>query len=109
VARLPLKLADVTPSELRASDEDREGVVRALERHTAAGRLSLDEYAERVDQALAARTHGDLALVVGDLPQEPAATEEPAAAPAGRSELAVAFLVAVAALLLIASLVWVFG
>ncbi len=47
----------------RASDEDRQRVVRDLERHTAAGRLTLDEYAERVDRALASRTHGQLAEV----------------------------------------------
>jgi hypothetical protein len=93
----------MTPPELRASDADRERVVRALERHTSAGRLSLDEYAERVDRALAARTHGDLALVMGDLP------DEPATAPTGTSQLAVAFLIAVVALAVIGGLMWLFG
>ncbi len=46
-------------------------MVRALERHTAAGRLTLDEYAERVDAVLAARTHGELAYLTRDLPAEP--------------------------------------
>jgi hypothetical protein len=101
---LGFKLADMTPPELRASDEDRERVVRALERHTSAGRLSLDEYAERVDRALAARTHGDLALVMGDLPDEPVA-----GGPTGTSQLAIAFLLAVVALAVIAGLIWLFG
>lgn len=45
-----------------------------LEQHAAAGRLTLDEYAERVDRVLACRTHGDLAAATADLPplEEPA-------------------------------------
>lgn len=46
--------------DLRVSDADRERVVRALERHTVAGRLTLDEFAERVGRVLAAVTHDDL-------------------------------------------------
>jgi hypothetical protein len=44
-----------------------------LEKHVASGRLTLDEYTERVDRVLACRTHGDLAAVTADLP----ALEEP--------------------------------
>lgn len=54
----------------RASDEDRRRTVAALERHTAAGRLSLDEFAERVDRVLCAATLGDLARATADLPPE---------------------------------------
>lgn len=57
---------------LRASDDDRMRVVAALERHTAAGRLTLDEFSDRVGRALAAATHRDLAAVTSDLPTEPA-------------------------------------
>lgn len=39
-----------------------------LEQHAAAGRLSLDEYSDRVDRVLACRTHGELAAVTADLP-----------------------------------------
>ncbi len=91
--------------DLRASDADRQLVVRALERHTAAGRLSLDEYAERVDQALAARTTAQLAEVTSDLPDDRAGAEEPAT---GRPEqsraLLVAFLLALLALVVIGTL-----
>src|SRR5687768_17619707 len=48
--------------------DDRDRLVEQLQRHAAAGRLSLDEYAERVDRVLVARTHGELAAVVHDLP-----------------------------------------
>jgi hypothetical protein len=61
---------------LRASDDERMRVVAALERHTAAGRLSLDEFSDRVTRALAAATRQDLALVTSDLPAEPASTAQ---------------------------------
>lgn len=60
-----------TEHGLRASDADRDRLVDQLQRHVAAGRLSLDEYAERVDRVLVARTHGELAAVLHDLPVEP--------------------------------------
>jgi DUF1707 SHOCT-like domain len=72
-------------SGLRASDDDRMRVVADLERHTAAGRLSLDEYSERVARALAAPTHAELAAVTRDLPAEQ---------PAVTRQLLVAFLLA---------------
>jgi DUF1707 SHOCT-like domain len=59
-----------TEHRLRASDDDRDRLVEQLQRHAVAGRLSMDEYAERVDRVLIARTHGDLAAVVDDLPAE---------------------------------------
>ena len=59
-----------TEFRLRASDDDRDRLVEELQRHAADGRLSLDEYAERVDRVLVARTHGELAAVVHDLPAE---------------------------------------
>ena len=62
-----------TEHGLRASDDDRDRLVEQLQRHAADGRLSLDEYAERVDRVLVARTHGELAAVVHDLPAEPTA------------------------------------
>ncbi|HKT03867.1 MAG TPA: DUF1707 domain-containing protein [Rugosimonospora sp.] len=86
---------------MRASDADREQVVAALERHTAAGRLSLDEFAERVDRALASRTQADLAAVVADLPAEVSAQ----ATASGGRQLAFAFAVALVALLVLGVLV----
>jgi hypothetical protein len=81
---------------LRASDADRHRVVAELQQHAAAGRLSLDEFSDRVDQVLLARTHGELAAVVRDLPAESAVDH-----PDGARHLAIAFLVAVLALVLI--------
>ncbi len=56
--------------QVRASDADRDQVVEALATASAEGRLSPDEYSQRVDAALAARTHGDLAILTSDLPAE---------------------------------------
>jgi hypothetical protein len=87
--------------DIRASDSDRERVVELLQQHTAAGRLSLDEFAERVDVACAARTLGELAVVTSDLP-EPAGEPATGPGPDGHRELLWVFLVAVIALVLLA-------
>lgn len=54
--------------ELRASDDDRNRVVAELHRHTAAGRLTLDEFSDRAGAVWTARTLGDLAALTHDLP-----------------------------------------
>jgi hypothetical protein len=45
---------------MRASDADRDAVVADLGEHFQAGRLTLAEFDERTDRALAARTWGEL-------------------------------------------------
>jgi hypothetical protein len=52
----------------RVSDADRDHVVTLLRDHCAAGRLTLDEFSERVGSALTARTRVELDTVLGDLP-----------------------------------------
>ena len=49
-------------------------VVEALRGHAQAGRLTADELDQRVGAALAAKTRGDLATLLGDLPGAPART-----------------------------------
>ena len=91
-------------TDVRASDDDRERVVAALQRHTAAGRLTLDEFAERVDAACGARTLDELAVVTRDLPAEPAPDGPGQAADPGergRRELVLVFAVAAITLLLL--------
>ncbi|MET0418789.1 MAG: DUF1707 domain-containing protein, partial [Actinoplanes sp.] len=60
----------VPPVDIRASDDDRQRTVAALERHAGAGRLTLDEFAERAKVAHGAQTLGELAAVTSDLPAE---------------------------------------
>ena len=65
-------------SPLRASDADREQTIEALAAASAEGRLSLDEYSQRSDAALAARTLGELAGLTTDLPAVPDGDPAPA-------------------------------
>jgi hypothetical protein len=83
----------MTDPDLRVSHADREQVIAALHRHTAAGRLTLDEFGERVDRALAAVTHGELAAVTRDLPADPVPATATGPALQHR-QLALAFLLA---------------
>ncbi|HWG12439.1 MAG TPA: DUF1707 domain-containing protein [Streptosporangiaceae bacterium] len=55
-------------SVMRASDAERDQAVDVLAGASAEGRLSLEEYSERSEAALAARTLGDLARLTADLP-----------------------------------------
>jgi hypothetical protein len=49
---------------IRASDEDRSRAAAALGEHYAAGRLTLEEFQERLDEVYAATTLGELGLAV---------------------------------------------
>lgn len=55
-------------SRIRASDADRDRVAALLQEHHAEGRLSAEEFGERVDAALQARTMGELDELLADLP-----------------------------------------
>jgi len=68
--------AEPDGGSLRASDTDRDHTVETLARASAEGRLTLEEYSERSEAALAAKTLGDLAGLTKDLP----APGEPASA-----------------------------
>ncbi|MEV4458842.1 DUF1707 domain-containing protein [Microbispora sp. NPDC049633] len=54
--------------EMRASDGDRDRVAAALREHVAEGRLTLDEFNERLEQVYQSRTYGELARLTSDLP-----------------------------------------
>ncbi len=53
---------------IRVSDADREQTVISLREHLLAGRLTLEEFSERVESALQARVSGELTRVQHDLP-----------------------------------------
>lgn len=61
---------DSADSELRASDAEREAVVGKLNQAVGDGRLTLDEFSERLELTYAARTRGDLSPLLRDLPAE---------------------------------------
>ncbi|MFL6113706.1 MAG: DUF1707 domain-containing protein [Catenulispora sp.] len=54
---------------MRASDADRDRVADALRDAYAEGRLDVDEHNERIDRAYQAKTLGELAPLLSDLPQ----------------------------------------
>jgi hypothetical protein len=56
----------------RASDADRDRFARMLERHFVEGRLTEEEFSERMDLVLRARTLVELYALSADLPDPPA-------------------------------------
>ncbi|MEY9855183.1 hypothetical protein ABH935_000782 [Catenulispora sp. GAS73] len=54
--------------DMRAGDADRERLVEQLREHHAAGRLTLDEFDERMTKAYEAKTYGELRTLTRDLP-----------------------------------------
>jgi hypothetical protein len=56
---------------IRASDQERQSVVDVLRDAFTDGRLTLDEFEERMAAAYAAKTWTDLRQLTGDLPVEP--------------------------------------
>ena len=80
-----------------AADSQREQAVAALRRHYQAGRLEVEEFADRAERALRARTTGDLRAALRGLPRVGEAIERGRAA-AG-----------VAAYLAVLGFVWIVG
>jgi hypothetical protein len=54
--------------KVRASDADRDQAAAALREHLVAGRLTVDEFDERLGRAYAAKTLGELDDLMADLP-----------------------------------------
>jgi hypothetical protein len=55
-------------SKLRAADSDRDAVATELRQQHLEGRLDSDEFQERLERCLAAKTYGELDALVADLP-----------------------------------------
>ncbi|HEY3529150.1 MAG TPA: DUF1707 domain-containing protein [Nocardioides sp.] len=73
---------------LRIGDAEREAAARELGEHFAMGRITADEYTERLEQIWSARTAADLAPAFRDLPR-PRVAQQPRVAstsPAARRE-----------------------
>jgi hypothetical protein len=75
---------EIARSELRASHEDRDRVVELLRVSAGDGRLTAEELDERLEQAMTARTYGELARLVADLPAQGGQVAVPAPAAAAR-------------------------
>lgn len=70
--------------DVRVSDQQRERAAIELREHFAAGRLTQDEFDERVQQAYGARTEQQLRALLADLPRLPASPQEQKAAMVAR-------------------------
>jgi Domain of unknown function (DUF1707) len=79
---------------LRASDDDRDAVLRALERHTAVGRLNLAEFDQRSTAALNAVTLDELGALISDLPKLPDEAARPVEPTSRARHLILLFLIA---------------
>jgi Domain of unknown function (DUF1707)/Domain of unknown function (DUF4190) len=77
--------SDGEQGKMRASDADRDRVVEHLSVAYSEGRLSKDEYDDRVANALSGRTYADLDLLMADLP-----AAQPVMVPAAADATAVA-------------------
>jgi Domain of unknown function (DUF1707) len=74
-----------TGPDLRIGDADREAAAATLREHYAQGRLTLEEFNQRLDAAFAATTQSQLRHITRDLPHVPAApTALPVASSPGR-------------------------
>ncbi len=70
--------------QTRASDSDRDNTADWLRTAFAEGRLTIDEYDERIGQALSSKTYAELEALTADLPRKLPGKIAPA--PAARSE-----------------------
>ena len=58
-------------AEMRVSDTERDAVVQQLSSHTGDGRLTMDEFEERVSEVYAAKTRRELDATLRGLPRPP--------------------------------------
>ncbi|MGH8876846.1 MAG: DUF1707 SHOCT-like domain-containing protein [Stackebrandtia sp.] len=85
-------MSDLERPEIRISNAEREQAIEHLQGCTSEGRLTLDEFSQRVDAVYEAKTYGDLVPLLSDLPAvgdgvAPAgAAEHDEIAPTGSSE-----------------------
>ena len=90
---------------LRASDADRDAVIERLRKAAVEGRLEPDELEDRVEDALRARTYGELAPLVSDLPGPPVAQRRKPSPARPLAAFALTALVAIVALAAVALVV----
>ena len=90
---------------IRIGDAERNDVTDVLSRHFADGRLDVTELRERLDRATSAKTRGDLAGLLHDLPDLPA---NPPAVPSRQHRHGGLWL-AVAVVIFMMSLPWQYG
>lgn len=88
--RLPFQMQD---PDLRVSDAERSEVADRLGRHYSDGRLNTEEFNERVERAMNAKTQSDLSGLFDDLPSLDDSPGVPACRAHRRSRRRALFLV----------------
>jgi len=63
------------PAQMRAADAEREQLAEELREHMLAGRITAEEFEQRLEGAYAASTRGELEALKTDLPMSPAVLE----------------------------------
>jgi hypothetical protein len=91
---------------LRVGDAERDEAAAQLREHFAAGRLTLDEFVERLDAALKAKTAGDISRLMTDLPRLRWPAEIPTRRSQPRDESGVVARYAAVVLLAVLVLLW---
>jgi Domain of unknown function (DUF1707) len=77
-----------TQPSLRIGDRERDAVAAELQEHFAHGRLTIEEFNERLDAVFAAKTQSDLSRIISDLPHaRSAGAPLPSSRSAGRAQL----------------------
>ena len=71
---MPTNTGPFPSGTYRVSDEDRQHAIELLGIHFSQGRLTIDEYDQRVSVASAAQNNNDLNALFTDLPDLPSAT-----------------------------------
>jgi hypothetical protein len=71
------------PGDLLVSDAERDRMISELTDHFQAGRLTKEEFDERSERALNARTRMELSAVLANLPPDPSSMAAPVAGPGG--------------------------
>jgi Domain of unknown function (DUF1707) len=80
-------------ANMRVSDAERNEIAETLSKHYADGRLDADEFKERLDRAMSAKTRADLSGLLTDLPRT--IPPENVSAPVPRRRIHVLAVVAV--------------
>lgn len=65
---MPVTVRDDGAAHVRVSDAERDAVVTTLRGHFETGRLTFDEFSDRIDEAYTARTTADLDRALRELP-----------------------------------------
>ena len=105
--REPRRRDRTPPTDVRVSDAERDEVVEQLSQHTGEGRLTLEEFEQRVDAALHAKTRGDLDETLLGLPRPPARVRRQTDLGVRLWPVAVVVLLALAILTVSPVLLWI--